>query len=115
MITAAAAALNIGLNFWLIPRYGIMASAWATVLGYALMALLGASISERLYPIPIRWSRILGAFVAGIIFFVLGTLMDASLAAALARAGLGVAFIFFLWRAILDDADRSELRKVVGL
>ena len=115
MITAAAAALNIGLNFWLIPRYGILASAWATVAGYALMALLGASISERLYPIPIRWSRILGAFVAGIIFFVLGTLMDASLAAALARAGLGVVFLFFLWRAILDDADRSELRKVVGL
>ena len=55
MITAACAFLNVGLNFALIPSFGIMGSAWATVLGYALMALLGAAISHRLYPIPVHW------------------------------------------------------------
>ena len=38
MITAAAAGLNIGLNLWLVPHYGILAAAWTTVAGYALMA-----------------------------------------------------------------------------
>lgn len=115
MITASAAALNIGLNLWLIPRFGIMASAWATVAGYALMALMGSSISKKLYPIPIQWTRILGAFSFGVVFFLLGTVFDTGLAGAAARAGLALAFTFFVWRAILDDADRLEIGKAAGL
>ncbi len=115
MITAAAATLNIGLNLWLIPRFGIMASAWATVAGYALMALMGSSISKKLYPIPVQWTRILGAFSFGVLFFLLGTVFDTSLTGAVARAGLALAFTFFVWRAILDDADRLEIGKAAGL
>ena len=114
MITAAAAALNIGLNLWLIPHYGILASAWATVAGYALMALMGASISRRLYPIPIQWTRIFGAFLAGVLFFLLGTRFDPGPAAAVARAGIALGFTFFVWRMVLDKTDRAELGKVVG-
>jgi O-antigen/teichoic acid export membrane protein len=114
MITAAAATLNIVLNLWLIPYYGIMASAWATVAGYALMAFLGASISKKLYPIPIQWPRISGAVVAGVGFFLIGALVDNGPSGALARAGLALAFTVFAWCAILDGADRAELRKIVG-
>jgi O-antigen/teichoic acid export membrane protein len=113
MITAASAALNIGLNLWLIPHYGILASAWATVAGYALMAFLGVAISSRLYPIPIRWARVLGAFLAGVAFFLLGTLAGPGLAGAALRAGLGLGFAVLVWSAILDEEDRNELRKVV--
>lgn len=115
MITAFAAALNIGLNFALIPTFGIMGSAWATVAGYALMAFAGAVISNRLYPIPIRWGRILGALAGAFAFFMLGTLLGPNLSGALGRAGLGIAFAFFVWRAIFEEADRAELLKVVGL
>lgn len=115
MITAAAATLNIGLNLWLIPHYGILASAWATVAGYALMALMGSSISMRLYPIPIQWARISGAFAASVGFFLLGTAFDIGLPGAAARVGLALAFTFFVWRAILDDADRIEIGKAAGL
>jgi len=115
MITAAAASLNIALNFALIPSFGIMGSAWATVAGYALMALLGAVISNRLYPIPVRWPRIAAAFGAGIACFLGGTLPGAGLTGAVTRAGLALVFTVFVWRAILDETDRAELRKVVGL
>lgn len=115
MITAASAALNIVLNLWLIPYYGILASAWATVAGYALMAFLGASISRRLYPIPIQWPRISAAFSAGIVFFLLGTRFDQGAGGASARVGLALAFAGFVWRAILDETDRAELGKAVGL
>jgi ABC-type Fe3+-siderophore transport system permease subunit len=79
------------------------------------MALMGASISRKLYPIPIQWPRIAGAFVAGIAFFLAGAAFDLGLTGAAARAGLALAFTFFVWRAILDDTDRAELGKVVGL
>ena len=115
LITGAAAGLNIGLNVWLVPSYGVMAAAWATVMGYALMALLGATISRRLYPIPVQWSRIAGAFCAGVVCFLLGTLLDAHLIGALARVGLALAFDLLVWRVVFDETDRTELRKVVGL
>lgn len=115
MITAAAASLNIALNFALIPSFGIMGSAWATVAGYALMALLGAVISNRLYPIPVRWPRIAAAFGAAVACFLLGTLLGGHMAGALARAGLALAFAGLVWRAILDESDRGELLKVFGL
>ena len=115
MITACSAALNIGLNLWLIPRFGIMASAWATVAGYALMAFMGASISKRLYPIPIRWMRIGAAFAAGVTAFLLGTLGGLALPGVLSRLALALGFTVLVWRAVLAEADREELRKVVGL
>ncbi len=115
LITGVAAGLNVGLNFWLVPSYGVMAAAWATVAGYALMALLGATISRRLYPIPVRWSRIAGAFFAGVVCFLLGTRLDAHLMGALARVGLAIAFDVFVWRVVFDETDRTELRKAVGL
>lgn len=38
LITLAAAALNIALNFVLIPRMGYMGAAWATAISYAALA-----------------------------------------------------------------------------
>jgi len=41
----------------LIPRFGMMGAAWATVLSYAVMAALGFTISRRLFPIPFEGGR----------------------------------------------------------
>jgi O-antigen/teichoic acid export membrane protein len=58
MITAAAAATNIALNFLLIPRHGIAGAAWATVFSYAVMAALGIVLSHGLYPVPFETRRL---------------------------------------------------------
>ena len=115
LITAASAGLNVGLNLWLVPRYGILAASWATVAGYALMAVLGATISRRLYPIPVQWWRIAGAVAAGAVFFLVGTLLDHHLLGVMTRVGLALGFDVFVWGFIFDPADRFELRKVLGL
>ena len=47
-------------NFALIPRFGMLGAAWATVLAYAVMAGLGFCISQRLYPIPFETGRLAG-------------------------------------------------------
>ena len=114
MITAAAAGLNIALNLWLVPRYGILAAAWATVAGYALMAAMGASISRRLYPIPVQWRRIAGALAAALVFFVTGAFFGADAAGAAARVGLASIFIAFAWRWVLNETDRVEVRKALS-
>jgi O-antigen/teichoic acid export membrane protein len=64
-ITALAASANIGADVWLVPSMGIAGAAWATVLAYALMALLGALASRRSYRIPFEWPALLGLLGAG--------------------------------------------------
>ena len=64
VVTAAAAATNVGANLLLIPRFGMMGAAWATVFSYAVMAGLGFTFSRRLYPIPYEWSRIIRVVAA---------------------------------------------------
>ena len=44
-------AVIVGLNVWLVPRYGYLASAWASVAGYGVITLLSYFIGQRKYPI----------------------------------------------------------------
>lgn len=62
-ISGIGAALTIGLNIWLIPRYSYVASAWITLLAYASMAILSYAWGQKNYPIPYRWKRHL-AYIA---------------------------------------------------
>lgn len=50
IISAGAAILNIGLNWWLVPKYGMWASAWATLVAYTAMAIAARYFVERLFP-----------------------------------------------------------------
>jgi O-antigen/teichoic acid export membrane protein len=84
MVTAAAAATNIGLNLALIPRFGMMGAAWATVAGYAVMAGLGGAISHRLYPIPLEWLTLSRISAAALATYLVSTLAPAAFVPALA-------------------------------
>lgn len=93
LITGVAAAVNVAANFLLIPRLGILGAAWATVLSYALMAGMGLWISQRLYPIPFEWRRLLALLGAGAGAYSLSLLAPASLWPALgAKLGCLAAF-----------------------
>jgi O-antigen/teichoic acid export membrane protein len=54
-----AAASNLALNYLLIPRYGMMGAAVATLIAYLGNCLLNFFFSQRLYPIHYEWSRLL--------------------------------------------------------
>jgi O-antigen/teichoic acid export membrane protein len=114
IITGVAAVVNIALNLWLIPYYGIMASAWATVAGYALTAFIGASISENLYPIPIEWPRIAVALASALLAFATTTYFGYGLGPAIVRVTVALIFALCVWTLVCNETDRREFRKVVG-
>ena len=60
-----ASATNIGLNFIVVPRYGMWGAAWTTVLGYAILAVTVYFYSEKWYPIPYEWRRLVTLVTAG--------------------------------------------------
>ena len=64
-----AAGLNLLGNLLLIPPFGMMGAAVATVLAYLALVAATDWISQRHYPIPFEWGRIaiIGAVAAGIV------------------------------------------------
>ena len=51
IITGAAAVLNILLNYFLIPRYGAIAAAWATLVSYGAMLVIYYVVAQNISPL----------------------------------------------------------------
>jgi O-antigen/teichoic acid export membrane protein len=69
MTTAVGAGVNIGLNFLLIPRFGIIGAAWANAASYALQAALAYAFSQHFYPVAYEYGRVLRAVGASLLAF----------------------------------------------
>jgi O-antigen/teichoic acid export membrane protein len=86
VVTGAAAVVNIALNLLLIPPYGMMGAAIATVAAYSTMFVGMVWWSQRIYPVPYQWRRVVTAAAAGLALVAVGKLTDAGLAVALPLA-----------------------------
>ncbi|NUT54503.1 MAG: oligosaccharide flippase family protein [Thermoleophilia bacterium] len=82
-ITGLAAAINVVLNLILIPPYGIMGAAVATVTAYGVMFLAMTWYAQRVFPVPYQWRRVLTAVAAAVALLLAGRAVG-GLAAALA-------------------------------
>ena len=58
VVNGAAAGINVGLNFLLIPAWGIVGAGVSTVIGYAALAGLGFANAQAGYPVSHDWSRV---------------------------------------------------------
>ncbi len=109
--TAVGAAVNVGLNFLLIPSYGMLGAAWANGASYAVQSGIAYHFSQRFYPIPHERARIARAVAAAILAYVVAVFLPAMppLAGLLARGTTVVAVMGgVLWTMGFFNAD--ELR-----
>jgi O-antigen/teichoic acid export membrane protein len=73
--TAVGAAVNIGLNFLWIPRFGIIGAAWANAAAYALQAAVAYRLSQRFYPVRYEYARLARAGGAALIAYAMARLL----------------------------------------
>ncbi|MCK5344341.1 MAG: polysaccharide biosynthesis C-terminal domain-containing protein, partial [Candidatus Heimdallarchaeota archaeon] len=59
IITVTGAGITFMVNWFLIPVYGYLASAWAHVICYGSMVVLSWALGRRFYKIPYQLTRIL--------------------------------------------------------
>ncbi len=69
ILTFAAATTNISINLVVIPLFGKMGAAWATVAGYSVLTGMGYYFANRHYPIPFEWGRMGRIVLAAVISF----------------------------------------------
>lgn len=65
-VTGFGAAVNIGLNFWLIPAYGMVGAAISTAAAYVALFVAMTVYAQHVYPVPYQWRRVLTLVAAAV-------------------------------------------------
>ncbi len=61
VVTGVGAAVSIGLNFWLIPRWGMVGAAISMIVAYFALFVGMTLYAQRVFPVPYQWRRIVTA------------------------------------------------------
>lgn len=64
------AAVTLFLNWYWIPVFGYMGSAWATCICYITMAVLAYIIGQKFYPVPYPLTRIIAYIAFALLLYV---------------------------------------------
>jgi O-antigen/teichoic acid export membrane protein len=113
--TGAAAALNIGVNLIVIPRWGMVGAAFATAIAYALLFALYYLSAQRVYPTPYKPGRVLRVGVLVMLPVAVGAIPIAPvlLALVLKTATLAV-FLVGVWALrVIEPSEFATLRAMV--
>jgi O-antigen/teichoic acid export membrane protein len=97
LVTFTAAAVHIVVNYALIPPFGLMGAAIATLVSYAVMAAMMYVIVQRIYPVPYELGRLGKIAIAAGVVFVVAALAGTGSAALAVKAALLPAFVALLY------------------
>ena len=107
----AAAVLNFTLNLWLIPAYGMLGAAYATLAAYAVLMVIRTWNAQKIYPTPYQWRRVVMLLVAAGVLTGAGKLLPSSLPLA-----IGLTLVYPLSLGLLGfylPAERQRLRRLL--
>ena len=113
LLTVSAAALNIGLNFALIPPWGIVGASVATAIGYGALAAAYYVVAQRVYHTPYELGKLLTMLALGSALGVLGVVpFEPEALWVIVRLLAVAAFLGGLWlTGTVRGPELSELRK----
>jgi len=112
MVSAAAAVLNLGLNYFLILHFGTLGAAWATLLSFVAIAVGSYWLSQRVCPLPLGAARVAASVGIAVSLYLLARWWNPSSpgAALLLKAALLGGFPVLLWKArVLSQTEIDTL------
>src|SRR3954452_12080496 len=111
VVTGSGAAANVGLNFWLIPRYGMVGAGISTAAAYVVLFVGMTVYAESVYHVDYQWRRIVTCVGAAV------GLTVAARAASLPLAPSALLVLAYpLALALLGfylPAERKRLRRLI--
>ena len=110
-LVAVSAIANIGLNLFMIPRFGILGAAWATMIAYSLLILMMAWLNQRILPLSLDLP-LLGCslLAAGATYLAVGRIAPINVLLSLAARVSAGTVLFALLLALLSGRVRSLIR-----
>jgi O-antigen/teichoic acid export membrane protein len=110
VVTGAAALVNVGLNFALIPPYGMVGAAISTLVAYVVMFLGMTVRAQQVFPVPYQWRRIALVTATAVGLTVLGKAIHVPFAGA-----VGLTAVYPLLLLPLGFYLPVELRRLRAL
>ena len=116
MTTACGLGVNVALNLWMIPRWGMAGAAAASVLSNAGMCVVILSISKRFYEIPFSAPRIAGVTGLAVGLFVVSLWAEGLPAlrwVLLAKGGVVAALVGAVLFGFFSREETEKVRALV--
>jgi O-antigen/teichoic acid export membrane protein len=113
LLRLLAAAVNIALNFLLIPTFGMLGAAWATVVTFLMSALVTEAVGRRLWRIAYEYRKLALIVIGGLV--TQGCIQFADQATIALPLGLEPIFaevVFVVWLLLTRVVSRSELLQI---
>jgi O-antigen/teichoic acid export membrane protein len=70
MAIMGTAVINLGLNYWLIPRSGILGAAWATLISYGVLLIANMLINLHFWKIPYEYLRMVKVGIIWVLIYI---------------------------------------------
>jgi O-antigen/teichoic acid export membrane protein len=110
--TVIGLVLNVGLNLLLIPRFGMMGAAYATLVSFAAIYLVSYHFSKLAYAIPYENAKLAKLLILALALYVLSTATNelGFWLRSTTKIGLLVSFPFILY--LMNFYERIELERI---
>jgi O-antigen/teichoic acid export membrane protein len=111
VVTGTGAAANVGLNFWLIPRWGMVGASISTLAAYIVLFIGMTLYAQHVYPVSYQWRRVVTAVGVAVALTVAARATDLSFAPSfllVVAYPLGLALTGFYL-----PAERARIRRLV--
>jgi len=110
LITLSSGIVNVLINFWLIPDYGIYGAAYATLITYIFMIGAVFIISQKLEYIRYRYKNIIKFTIVSTVFFSIEFKLSGVVDFSFSRFLIKV-FVFIIFIVVTYYINRNEIRK----
>ncbi len=112
------AVINIILNLVLIPRYGMVGAAWATLVSFVITLSIDYAYNRRLFKIEYEWRRLIKICVAVAVIFSVGYLyvIDNLYLSIVFKVGIIVVLypLGLLLLRFFDEPETARIKKTLG-
>jgi len=74
-ITLAGLLASLLVNILFMPIYSYHAAAWGHLISYLIMLVISIILGNKYYPIPYKWTKILGFIATGLTLYIISLLL----------------------------------------
>jgi O-antigen/teichoic acid export membrane protein len=116
VVVLLSGAVNIGLNFVLIPYLGMYGAVLSTLLSFMVRNVGLYYLSNQLYPIPFEWGRLSFIFGISIILYLIGNSFQGLnlWVGVLTDLGLWICFPLVVYVFILNREEKEGVKNILG-
>jgi O-antigen/teichoic acid export membrane protein len=112
-ITLIGAVITIAINYFGIPHFSYMASAWATFTCYGAMMVISYKWGQKVYRIPYATKKLIAYFIIALIIYGINSLVH-FISKNNAFNYLFASILLFIYIWFITLVEKKELKKILN-